>query len=236
MKKGQLSGKNVKEVFDRFATIYDQTRQQLVPCFDDFYETVLTLIPHQVSDEFSVLDLGAGTGLLSALVADSFPKARFQLYDISEKMMGQAQKLFSHQGARFQFIIGDYCEDKPFDQVDMVISALSIHHLPDPAKQALFQKIFAALLPGGFFINADQVQGSTLAIEEKYQNLWFRQVRSSRIDEADFVAALERKKEDRTATLENQLRWLKEAGFVDVNCWYKNFSFAVYSGQKELSG
>jgi hypothetical protein len=35
---------------------------------------------------------------------------------------------------------------------------------------------------------------------------------------------------DRRATLEAQLGWLEAAGFQDVDCCYKNFSFAVFGG------
>ena len=225
----------MREVFERFATTYDQARKLLIPCFDDLYGMVLNLIPFQASDSFSVLDLGAGTGLLSRIVADNFPSAELTLFDISEKMMEQAHKRFAPQIERFEFVVGDYCRDDPFGSFNLVISAFSIHHLPDPAKKGLFKKIFAALEPDGLFINADQVQGSTPGIDHIYQELWFRQVRSGRIDEADFVAALERKKEDRLTKLDDQLDWLREAGFADVNCWYKNLSFVVYSGRKESS-
>jgi tRNA (cmo5U34)-methyltransferase len=230
-----FSAEKVKEAFDRFATTYDIARKQLIPCFDDLYQMVLALVPFQTSDEFSVLDLGAGTGLLSSLIADSFPRAQITLFDISEKMINQAHKRFAPQIDRFSFMVGDYCRDEPFGRFDLIISAFSIHHLPDSKKKSLFRKIFSELEPGGFFINADQVLGATTRIEEIYQNQWFRQVRAGRIDEADFVAALERKKEDRLSKLEDQLGWLRETGFLDVNCWYKNFSFVVYSGRKKPS-
>jgi tRNA (cmo5U34)-methyltransferase len=37
---------------------------------------------------------------------------------------------------------------------------------------------------------------------------------------------------DRMAPLEDQLGWLEATGFVDIDCWYKNFSFAVFGGRK----
>jgi tRNA (cmo5U34)-methyltransferase len=39
-------------------------------------------------------------------------------------------------------------------------------------------------------------------------------------------------KEDRMATLGSQLRWLEEAGFREVDCWYKSYNFAVFGGHK----
>jgi tRNA (cmo5U34)-methyltransferase len=39
-------------------------------------------------------------------------------------------------------------------------------------------------------------------------------------------------KADKTSTLEDQMAWLRAAGFTDVDCWYKQYRFAVYSGRK----
>lgn len=75
----------VKTAFDEAAQTYDRARRQLIPCFDDFYGTALALIPHQPQANFRVLDLGAGTGLLSFLVARKFPMARITLLDISQE-------------------------------------------------------------------------------------------------------------------------------------------------------
>ncbi|WP_334976078.1 hypothetical protein [Nostoc sp.] len=32
--------------------------------------------------------------------------------------------------------------------------------------------------------------------------------------------------------LDIQLHWLEAAGFQNVDCWYKNFSFAVFGGYR----
>jgi tRNA (cmo5U34)-methyltransferase len=38
-------------------------------------------------------------------------------------------------------------------------------------------------------------------------------------------------KHDRTATLADQLRWLGDGGYRDVDCACKHCMFAVYSGR-----
>jgi len=38
--------------------------------------------------------------------------------------------------------------------------------------------------------------------------------------------------EDNMSTLDEQRVWLEEAGFRHIDCLYKNYSFAVYSGYK----
>ncbi|MCX5876130.1 MAG: class I SAM-dependent methyltransferase [Deltaproteobacteria bacterium] len=225
----------VKTAFDEGAQTYDRARRQLIPCFDDFYTTALALIPHQPQANFRVLDLGAGTGLLSFLVAEKFTKARITLMDISQKMLTKARERFAGMEERVAFIAGDYADG--FEgQFEVVISALSIHHLADADKIKLFKNIYEALPDGGIFINADQILGPTPDIEQVYQETWLRQIRERGVSDGDLNAALERMQADRMAPLDSQLNWLQQAGFNSVHCWYQNHRFAVFSGKKGGGG
>lgn len=221
----------VKTAFDEAAQTYDRARRQLIPCFDDFYGTALALIPPQPQASFRVLDLGAGTGLLSFLVAKKFPQARITLLDISSEMLGKAKKRFADMEERLEFVAGDYA-DGFAGRFEVIISALSIHHLSDPQKIKLFKNIHKALPAGGIFINADQVLGPTPPIEQVYHETWLRQAQALGVSATDLTAALERMKADRMAPLASQLAWLQEAGFNPAHCWYQHHRFAVFSGQK----
>ena len=114
----------------------------------------------------------------------------------------------------------------------MIVSALSVHHLEEPDKRVLFVNVYEALVDGGLFVNADQVLGPTPEIEKVYRQSWLRQVRERGVAEDDLASALARMEEDKMSTLDAQLGWLKGIGFQAVNCWYKNYSFAVYSGRR----
>ncbi|MGV1100598.1 class I SAM-dependent methyltransferase [Thiovibrio sp. JS02] len=223
----------VQEAFDKYAEDYDGGRRRLIPCFDDFYGTALGCIPFPVEQALRVLDLGAGTGLFAAMIAARYPRAILTLVDVSEKMLACARRRFAAQTGKVSFLAADYSRDlavtPPFD---LVISALSIHHLRDPEKEGLFARIFAALKPGGIFVNADQVLGDSPAIERVYRQTWLEQVKEKGASEAELAAALERMQADRMATLAFQLDCLGKAGFEKVNCWYKNYSFAVFSGER----
>jgi tRNA (cmo5U34)-methyltransferase len=221
----------VKRAFDLSANTYDQSRRQLIPCFDAFYGTVLELIPYTPQDRFRVLDLGAGTGLLGQLVAQRFPRATVALMDISEAMLAKAKERFAQMPGAFEFMLADYTAGVS-GEFEVVVSALSIHHLTDLSKAKLFGDILAALTPGGLFVNADQVLGATPGIDRIYRERWLRQVREMGCPLADLEAAMERMQEDKMAPVDHQLSWLRQAGFHEVNCWYQNYSFAVYSGSK----
>ena len=227
---------NIKSVFDKAAQSYDQARRQLVPCFDDFYGTALDLIPFATDSAIRVLDLGAGTGLLSALIAETFPHAHLTLVDISEGMLDQARQRFLDDAARFHFRALDLAEGPLWGQYEAVVSALAIHHVNDEGKQRLFQGVYDVLCDGGVFINADQVLGMTPGIDEEYKAVWLRQVRERGVGEGDLAKALERMKEDEMSTLSLQMEFLEDIGFRMVNCWYKNYGFAVYAGRKRSAG
>ena len=143
-----MSTETVKTVFDAAAFTYDRARRQLIPCFDEFYGTVLELLPQDVSAPRRLLDLGAGTGLLSLLLARQFPQAQLTLLDLSDSMLAKARERLAGLAGRCDFIVADYTQALP-GEFEGVVSALSIHHLDDAHKLALFHRIYQALTVGG---------------------------------------------------------------------------------------
>ncbi|WP_435236695.1 class I SAM-dependent methyltransferase [Psychromonas sp. PT13] len=223
---------NIKAGFDKGAKDYDSARRQLIPCFDEFYGTATNLAEFQDKQEIKVLDLGAGTGLFSLLIYQKYPKAEFVLCDLSSAMLNEAKDRFSDSDINIRFITKNYSIEPITGKYDLIISALSIHHLTHQEKETLFSKIYSSLNDNGLFINADQVLGESTLIEQTYRNMWLKQVKEKGVSQTSLNLALDRMKEDKMSTLSDQLIWLKKAKFSAVNCWYKNYSFAVYSGRK----
>ena len=229
------TGAAIKASFDGAAAVYDRARRQLVPCFDDFYGTAVESIPYGRDAAIRVLDLGAGTGLLSDMVARAFPQASISLVDLSPGMLEVARRRFAGEPSRFDLRVMDYTREPLPGRYEAVVSALSVHHLDASEKRNLFLKVYSVLCDGGVFVNADQVLGSTPEIEARYREAWLRQVHARGVSEGDLVAALGRMKEDKPSTLDEQKAWLEEAGFEQVDCLYKSYGFAVYGGYKRVN-
>jgi tRNA (cmo5U34)-methyltransferase len=224
---------NVKDIFDHGALQYDLHRRKIIPCFDDFYRTAVELIPFSREEAFSFLDLGAGTGLMTALILNAFPKARAGLLDISEKMLTKAMTRFA-DNTRVEFWVMDYAQDPLPGEHDLVVSAMSIHHLEDADKKSLMEKIYQALCPGGMFIHAELARGATVATENMYQRRWDEHLEKSGIGADQMAAIRYRMSYDKPAVVENQLLWLRQAGFVNADCFYKFYNFVVTAGKKPL--
>ena len=220
----------VSAAFDAVATSYDAARRRLVPCFDGLYGAALELVAEWGPPEGArVLDLGAGTGLLAAMVRVSHPATALTLVDLAPAMLDEARRRFAG-AADVRFLLADYAVAPPAGPFDLVVSALSIHHLADPAKRGLFAAMRAALLPGGLFVNADQVLAPTPVLEARAQERWRAQASALGADADEIGAAEARMAHDRCAILDDQLVWLREAGFAEVDCAFKSWRFAVYSG------
>ncbi len=219
---------SVESVFSNTAATYDGARRRLIPCFDRFYGTALELMP---SSAEAVVELGAGTGLFSAMLRERMPEAHLHLMDVSEPMLRQAQDRL-REYTRVTTEVADYTLATLPPRQDVVASALSIHHLEHPAKKDLFARVLGALRPGGVFVNADQVAGPTEALEGLYVTRWLRAVRACGATETEIQESLYRQQEDRRAGVEEQLQWMRDAGFAAVDCWFKDGSFAVFTGCK----
>ncbi len=222
---------NIKNAFNKVAEYYDMQRRSLIPCFDDFYGTIQKLAISTDGNP-EILDIGAGTVLVSEFLIKKFPLSKFTLIDLSDEMLSIAKLRFKEH-SNFKYIIADYFKFQFTESYDIIVSGLSIHHLEDYEKKALYNKIYSLLSHGGIFINGDQFLSRSLNGEYNYQKAWKEKIENSDLSEDEKKGAYQRMLFDKPATVDNNLKWLEDAGFSDADIYYKYYNFGVISAVKK---
>jgi tRNA (cmo5U34)-methyltransferase len=217
------------------ASEYDLSRRRLIPCFDLFYATAADLAARTVCELPSpaILDIGAGTGLMSEFVMKRVGAASLFLLDESAEMTAKALiRLEPHRPTLF---LQSMTEPLPATKFNAVVSSVAIHHLTHEEKRGLYERIFHALAPGGIFVNAEQVLGGTDWEEKYYDEMHIGGARALGSDEEEIRAARERMSYDKSATLAEQVAWMREIGFAQAGTFFQWGRFAVFAGWKDAS-
>jgi len=166
-----------------------------------------------------VLDLGSGGGRLLSLVKLARPEADAVAVDFSPTMLGELRDRFGRD-PRVQIVAHDLEQPLPaLGTFDAVVSSFAIHHLRHERKRSLYSEIYGLLHPGGVFCNLEHVASATERLHRR------------------FLDALAVRPEDEDPSnklldLEAQLSWLREIGFIDVDCHWKWLELALLAGTK----
>jgi SAM-dependent methyltransferase len=182
-----------------------------IPHRDLAESLLLDALPERVN---RFLDLGTGDGRLLALVGQRHPAAYGIGIDASALMLDRAQHRFAEDP---QIELHEHDLNEPFANqrgaFDAIVSALAIHHLPDQRKRSLFGEIRDLLTPEGVFVNLELVPSPTAELHER-----FRQAIGRPRDDPS----------DQLAGLEDQLEWLREAGFAQADCRFKWMELTLF--------
>ncbi len=215
-------------IFAEHARDYHALRRRLVPCFDAFYGTAADLLGRRDGTVRRVLDLGAGTGLLSTAILVRHPQVELVLLDGAAEMLEQARAQLA--GASMTTIVGDLHDELPPGPFDAVVSALAIHHLEDASKRRLFARAHDVLRPGGVFVNAEQVAAPTPWLDALQHELWREDCRAAGATDEELAQTEVRMAVDRCSDMATQLGWMRAAGLLDSDCFFKHTHFAVLAG------
>jgi tRNA (cmo5U34)-methyltransferase len=192
---------------------------------------LLTRLVQRAPDEpLRVLDIGTGQGLLAARFLDAFPASTAIGLDVSEPMREVASERMAAYGDRFQFVVGDFVEGNlppeargPFD---VAVSSRAIHHVPSRAKQLLYSAVYRALAPGGAFFNLDGARPVDDELRGIYRNAGGRPPQSRPDEERARLSG------HYFETLDEQLDFLRDAGFRVVDCFWKCLDLVLIGGYK----
>ncbi len=216
--------------FNQHAATYDAARTRIIPPFDSFYGAAVQAISLAGEEPSRILDLGAGTGMLSGFVLDAYPGCEVTLFDGAELMLEQAREALGDRSV--SFVQGDMDDALPEGPWDGVVSALAIHHLEDDGKRHVFAEAHRVLRPGGIFVNSEHVLGPTPSLDAEYRRWHETEARRAGIDDVEWAAYEDRMTADHLSPLPEQLEWLSETGFEDVDCLFKDRGYAVIFGRK----
>jgi ubiquinone/menaquinone biosynthesis C-methylase UbiE len=116
--------------------------------------TAVRLLPPDATD---LLDVGSGTGRLTAMCRAALPYTRIVGVDPAPSMVEQASEKFAaDRNATFTGGVVEDLSQFPDESFDVVISSFALHHLELDTYKLAAAELFRVLRPGGRFVNADQ--------------------------------------------------------------------------------
>jgi L-threonylcarbamoyladenylate synthase len=184
-------------------TYEDEIRAD-IPAYQDLQRRVVAVSGRGAQ---RILELGTGTGVTAELLLARHPGAELVGIDASPEMLAAARARLA--GARVELRVGRIQEELPPGPFDLVASALAIHHLDGGEKADLFRRLAGVLAPRGRFVLGDLIVPRDPAEARTPFTPGFD--KPSRVDE--------------------QLRWLEEAGF-EIRACSEEGDLAVIAAQR----
>ena len=226
---------------------HDRLRAQLVK-----------LLPFEAGAAIRVLDVGAGDGALSLEVLRVYPQALLVCQDFSDTMMDRARERLAPFSGQVTFVKSDFLRPawtRPIPGTfDAVVSSVAIHNVTEHARSAdpsrireIFAEVFGMVRPGGCFLDYDHVYAPGPVIEEVYRKVRVVSPMDLKVEEETEkrVQDMEQKVHEHardndsppsnrvggiSRTVQAHLEWLKQAGFDEVDCLWKETRFAILAG------
>ncbi|NJK67056.1 MAG: class I SAM-dependent methyltransferase [Microcoleus sp. SU_5_3] len=168
-----------------------------------------------------ILDVGTGDGRLLGLLKYDRPNVECVAIDFSPTMLEKVRARFAND-KNVTVIEHNFDDSLPdLGKFDAIVSSFAIHHVEDDRKRSLYTEIFNLLNPGGIFCNLEHVASATPALHQKFR-------------EALGIGDTPDDPSNKLLDVETQLRWFREIGFDDVDCYWKWLELALLVGVKPV--
>ena len=223
---------SVGRFFDALTDDYTATIERCFPRYREMLWALLDYLPESQPVQ-AILELGAGTGNLTVLLAEKFPDATITAVDLAGESLAICRERLGNHG-RFVFERKDF-RDLAFDDgaFDLVAASISVHHLTSSEKQQLFRCIHSWLKPIGVFAYVDQHAGATSDLYQRHIENWHRLSSAAGSTEQEWQMWMQHQCEhDHHDSLADQMRWLGEAGFDIVDCPWRYLLWTVLQARK----
>ena len=217
----------MKRHLDIDAEGYDVQIRRLIPYYDDMMATGVEVLAALAPADARVLDLGGGTGAFSSAVLDGLPGARVTLLDVDVDMLAEARRRLARFGDRISLRQGSFLD--PLPAVDAVVASLALHHVDSlDTKVTLYRAARDALSVGGVLLNLDAAVTEGSRLSRLVFDRMAERMGDHGISDAEarghFASWAQ---EDHYFPLDAELGALREAGFDEVECFWRRGLSAV---------
>ncbi|MGI6777012.1 MAG: methyltransferase domain-containing protein [Acetivibrionales bacterium] len=155
-----------RDFFNKVAPRWEEISREY---FDESVKNKLISLNILESD-MTVMDLGAGDGLLSRAVAEYVKKVIS--VDISSEMLKELKRKADISGIKNIETLESDGQDLPVkdSSIDAVLAGMYLHHIEDP--ELAVREMYRVLKPGGIAFLADFYQHSNKELKENMHDVW----------------------------------------------------------------
>jgi tRNA (cmo5U34)-methyltransferase len=226
---------------------YQEIAAVAVPARAEQIAVLLTLLPFNQHDSFRAVEVGCGEGILSEVLLTCFPNATVTALDGSDEMRVKTARRLNSFNQRVEIETFDLALPgwhKHLRNADCVLSSLVIHHLDDRGKRDLYTTIYNQLSQRGALLIADLIEPQRPEAKSLFASTWDHITKTQSIAEVGSEDLFEKFEKiewnyyryydpfDKPSHLFDQLLWLKEIGFISVDCFWMQAGHAIYGGYK----
>ncbi|GAB7015916.1 hypothetical protein JCM10550A_12840 [Methanogenium cariaci] len=212
---------------EKRAAHYDDLAARTIPDRDLFYRTVTDALPDESEH---VLELGCGTGLLTARICSTHPKAAVICIDSSPAMLAVARQ--KPELAGVTWITGDIRDSWPPGPFDAVMSTFCLIVLEPDGQRMVLRQAYDRLRMGGVYITGCVVRPADVEEELRQLARWETFMEDAGLDPEDIReqrASWDGARES-IHTPDGFREMLGDAGFTSIRCPYHRGLYAVFVG------
>lgn len=173
------------------------------------------------------LDLGCGAGIVMARLLAALPDVACVGVDSSPPMLEMARARLAAYAGRFELALADFetmtAAALPAGLYGAAFAVQAIHNATDEGKRRAFAAAARVLAPGGVFVLSDRIRLAAPGVFPAYRTLWeqlnARNAGAWQHTEGQTLSEHERSVEergDKPGSLEQNLLWMREAGFAEA--------------------
>jgi SAM-dependent methyltransferase len=176
-----------------------------------------------------VLDLGCGHGVVAARVLAELRDVSLVGVDGSAPMLELAREQLAPYGDRVTLARAAFetltPADLPGSPYGAAFAVQAVHNTDDEGKKRAYESVRETLAPGGLFLLVDRIRLATPSLFGVYRSIWdavgamfnAQQNEGATLEEHDQMRIA---RGDQPGSLEQNLLWLREAGFREMAAVY----------------
>jgi SAM-dependent methyltransferase len=140
---------------------WDRQQEHLLPDREERFAAMFGVVEAVAGPPRRVLDLACGPGSITVRLLRRFPEARATLVDVDAALLAIAEGVLGGD-ARVQIMRADladpgWAKALPAGDYDAVLTANSLHWLPEPALRRVYADLAGLIRAGGVACNADSM-------------------------------------------------------------------------------
>lgn len=224
--------------FDQEVTdCFEEMLERSIPAYSDMRELVTRIGKRYVRHRTSIIDLGCSTGeAINPFIQKFGCQNNYRLYDVSKPMLEKTRNRYAG------WIEEGFVDVQELDirnglpehtYASLILSVLTLQFTPIEYRQKIIQSIYDGLEPGGALILVEKVLGSNYALDSMLVDEYYR-IKADNAYTQEQISAKRKSLEGVLVPI--TAKWneemLKDAGFRNVDCFWRYLNFAGWVAVK----